>query len=403
MDVTEFPGQSRLVISRRALLHNVRLIRRQIQPGTRVCAMIKADAYGHGADLVVDALCNFELEGLQAPTVDMLGLGSFEEAFALAEMSLPVMVLRPVENVYIGPARMAIEQAILRGWVLTVGTGSGADDVARIALALGKRAAVHVMVDSGMTRCGCSIENLSELLMRIESHTSLRLASLGTHLATGDCQTDPFIGEQLSRFRAATDPIAAKRAGKLIRTAANSGGVFFAPTTHLDMVRPGISMYGIDPTCKPSMDRPLQPVAKWTAQIVSILCIKPGTTVGYGQTWRSTRETRIGLVPVGYADGYMRCLGNRASVMLHGKATPVVGRVSMDFITIDLHDHPTAQISDEVVLLDDDPLSAASIYALAEQADTIPYELFTRIGPRVKRVAFEQKSTANTEQTETIH
>jgi alanine racemase len=274
--------------------------------------------------------------------------------------------------------------------------------VARIALALGKRAAIHVMIDSGMTRCGCPLEQLNDLLLRIESHTSTRLVSLGTHLATADCESHTFINEQLTRFRAATDAFAAKRPGKLTRTVANSGGIFFSPSTHMDMVRPGISLYGIDPTCKPSMGRPLHPVAKWVAQIVSILPVKAGCSVGYGQTWKSERDTRIGLVPVGYADGYMRCLGNRAQMLVNGQPVPVVGRVSMDLTTIDLHDQPGAQIGDDVIVMDDDPISPASAYALAELAGTIPYELFTRIGPRVKRVALHKVTTESTENAEKV-
>lgn len=382
--------QSRLLISRAALLHNVRLIRRMLRPGTKICAMIKADGYGHGADIVADTLCNFEFDNLPSPAVEMLGAACLDEAAAMAETSLPILVLRAVENVYIGPARQAIEHALHSGWILTLGTCSAADDVARIAMAIGKRASIHIMLDTGMTRCGCSLENLKPLLERIESHSALRLVSIGTHLATADVPQDGFVNEQLSRFRRMTDELLlAGSDRRVIRSVANSGGIFFSPAAHFDMVRPGISLYGIDPTCSPNLNRLLRPVAKWTAPIVSILDAKRGTPVGYGQTWCAPRDTRIGLVPVGYADGYLRAWGNRASVVVNGIAVPVVGRVSMDLTTIDLHGAPATQIGDEVTLLDDDPLSPASAYALAAHGDTIPYEVFTRIGSRVKRVAVE--------------
>lgn len=398
MDVRTFPDQPRLLISRDSFHHNLRLIRQRLLPGTKICAMVKADAYGHGADLICDTLCNFESEHLPTPAVDMLGVGCMEEAAALAETSLPVLVLRAVENGYVGPARAAIEHAIRSGWVLTIGSLACADDIARIAMSIKKRAMVHVMIDSGMTRCGCSIEQITELLKKIELQSSLSLYSLGTHLATADVPNDPYITEQLGRFRSATDAFVAARERKPIRTVANSGGIFFAPSTHMNMVRPGISLYGIDPTCRPNMNRPLKPVAKWVANLISILDAKQGSSIGYGRTWRAERDTRIGLVPVGYGDGYPRCLGNKAMMIVNGIVVPVVGRVSMDLITLDLHDVPQAQVGDDVIVMDDDPLSPASAYALAELAHTIPYELFTRIGPRVKRVA-ELRATAENPST----
>lgn len=396
MDVRQTQGEPRMLISRQALLHNVRLIRRRLPVSTKICAMVKADAYGHGADIVVDTLCNYELEGLACPAVNMLAVGCLDEAASLPSTTLPVLVLRTVENVYIGRQRQAIEQAIEKGWILTIGTPSAADDVARIAMNAGRRASVHVMIDTGMTRCGCDLLRLPQLLERIRSHSSLRLLSLGTHFATADVADHAFVGEQFARFLQATDPLLNRQSGKILRHAANSGAILFAPWTHLDMVRPGISLYGIDPTCRPSMDRPLRPVARWMAPIISILPAHKGSTVGYGQTWTAPYDTRIGLVPVGYADGYMRCLGNRAVMMLRGRPAPVVGRVSMDLTTIDLHDFPDAEIGDEVVVMDDDPLSPASVYELARIAGTIPYEIFTRIGPRVHRVPVEQPQTAVT-------
>jgi alanine racemase len=157
------------------------------------------------------------------------------------------------------------------------------------------------------------------------------------------------------------------------------------------MVRPGIAVYGIDPTCGPSMNRKLRPALKWVAPIIAIHDVPAGATVGYGQTWTSQRATRIGLVPVGYADGYLRCFSNRAMMLLtsDGRPVPVVGRVSMDMTTIDLGDVPGASVGDDVIVLDSDPLSPCSAYALAKLADTIPYEIFCRIGHRVTRVAVD--------------
>jgi alanine racemase len=123
--------------------------------------------------------------------------------------------------------------------------------------------------------------------------------------------------------------------------------------------------------------------------LVNVRHIRAGVGVGYGQTWKAPRDSRIGLIPVGYADGYPRCYADRAVVMVHGQACPVVGRISMDLTTVDLTDCPAAQTGDELTLLDDDPVSPASVYAHARWSDTIPYEVLCRIGPRVKRVAVD--------------
>lgn len=386
-------NDSQLLISRQSLLHNVQILRRALAPTTKVCAMVKADAYGHGANLVVDTLTNFVLEGTEAPAVDMLAVATIDEAADLSlnshRHSLPLLILRPVENVFVGRNRDALELAIRNNWALTVITPSAAEDVARVAMSCGKRAKVHVMIDTGLVRCGAPVDGIAALLKKLESLSALQLVGLATHFANADVPGNPFTEDQLERFLAATDEFAARRAGRIVRHAANSGAIFFHPDSHLDMVRPGISLYGIDPTGRPNLNRALRPVMKWVAPLVAVHEVSPGTTAGYGQTWTADRHTRVGLVPVGYADGYPRAASNAARMIVHDMACPVVGRVSMDFTLIDLGLHATANTGDEVTIIASDPLSPASVYELARHSSTIPYEIFTRIGRRARRVAVD--------------
>ncbi|HWE03744.1 MAG TPA: alanine racemase [Tepidisphaeraceae bacterium] len=389
MDAKHSLGEPRVLISRQALLHNASVIRRSLDPSTRICAILKADAYGHGAEIVADTLCNFTANGSLRPAVDMVAVASLDEAAALPDVALPVIIFRPLENIFIGRQRQKIEEAIRCGWTMTVCSASAADDLSRIAMTAASRASVQVMVDTGMTRSGVCVERLDEVLQKISSRPSLRLAGICTHFANAeDCQ-DPFTRDQLLAFRAATDEISESSRGRIARHAANSAGVFFHPDSHFDMVRPGLALYGIDPTGKPSFDRPLKPALKWTAPLISAKTVRKGTGVGYGQTWQAPRDTLLGLVPIGYADGYPRSLSNKAVVVIHGKKAPVVGRVSMDMLTVDLGEIPGVRIGDEVTLLEDDPLSPVSVYKLAEWQETIPYEVFCRIGPRVQRVVVE--------------
>jgi alanine racemase len=395
MDAKQTLGQPRLLISRDAILHNAALLRRRLQPGAEVCAVVKANAYGHGADVVVDALYNFSIDALEGPFADALAVATVEEAEQLPSTALTTYIMRPVENGFLGSQRSRIETAIRNGWVLTLCSRSAADDIARIALAVGKRAAVQVMVDTGMTRAGVAEADLADLLDRIDSHATLRLTAVGTHFAEAENRHSPFTQQQIERFNAAlAEPMAKlkSRNVKIRRHAANSAGIFFHPSSHYDMVRPGLALYGIDPTFSPSMDRPLKPALKWTAPLMNVRRVAAGTSVGYGRTWIASRETTIGLVPVGYADGYLRDFSNCAKMIIHGRAYPVVGAVSMDSATLDLGPDSQAVAGDEVTVLDDDPLSAASVYALASLARTLPYEIFCRIGPRICRVAREAES-----------
>ena len=382
-----------MLISRSALLHNVSVLR-AAAPGKKVCAMIKANAYGHDAWLVADALINFSgPAGEEAPVVDAVGVATIDEAAALPVLpsQVPLLIFQPVENAFVATQRPRIEYAIRHGWHLMLCSKSAADDVARIAGMMGLRANVHVMIDTGMARSGVEVDRAAELLLQVAQWPALKLSGVCTHLAAADMPGDYIGEEQLAHFNRLTEPLA----GKVMLHAANSAATFFLPQSHFDMIRPGISLYGIDPTGMPSMDRKLRPVAKFTAPLVGVRHIPKGQGVGYSHTWLAPRDSRIGLVPIGYADGYARVLSNKGSMIVQGRRAPVIGRVSMDLITIDLTEIPQAMLGDEVTVIDNDPLSPASAYELARLADTIPYEILCRIGPRVRRVGVDPDDSAD--------
>jgi alanine racemase len=389
MDAKDAAGEPAATISRSALIHNAAVIRRAVGRAVKICAVVKADAYGHDAAIVVDALANFSTNDFGVPSVDAFAVADLEEAISLPVVPQPILILRPVENSFVGRQKSKIETAIRNGWWLTIASPTAADDVARIAVAMGRRAHLQIMVDTGMNRAGVSPELLGDLLDRIRSRSALRLAGLYTHFANAEEGDHPFNIEQLAMFLDRTDDVVEDSGNRVLRHAANSGAIFLAPASHLDMVRPGLSLYGIDPQGKPSIDRLLKPVLKWTAPLVGIRDVPAGQTIGYGQTMKIEKNTRVGLGPIGYADGYLRAFSNRGIMMLNGCPAPVLGRVSMDLTTIDLSQVPIASLGDEVVALDSDPLSAASVYRLAEWAGTIPYEIISRIGHRVRRIAVD--------------
>jgi alanine racemase len=389
MDAKDVKGEPTAEISRSALMHNAAVIRRAVGRAVKICAVVKANAYGHDAGIVADALANYSTNDFGIPSVDAFAVADLDEAMNLPVVPQPVLILRPVENAFVGRQKQRIETAIRSGWWLTVASPTAADDVARIAVSIGRRAHLHLMIDTGMNRAGVGVDHLDALLDRIRSRDALRLGGLYTHFANSEDGENPFTIEQLAMFLDKTDELSARSDGRIIRHTANSGATFLTPPARLDMVRPGLSLYGIDPCGKPSMDRPLRPVLRWTAPLIGIRDVPRGQTIGYGQTWTAEKDTRVGLVPIGYADGYLRAFSNRGVMLIHDCPARVLGRVSMDLTTIDLSQVPMAGIGDDVVVLDSNPLSPCSLYKLAEWAGTIPYEIVSRIGPRVRRLAID--------------
>jgi alanine racemase len=386
MPDTDFQGEARLIIDPDALATNLRTMRRHLAAEVKLCAVIKANAYGHDSKRVASAICDIE-KADPFLKVDRFAVSTFDEAAELGEFGKPIMLLRPVENGFLGRQRELIEEAIRRGWTMTIRSPEAADEIAQFARHLQKRAQVQIMIDTGMVRCGVAIHDFADLLERTLHHASLRLNAVSTHFASADHPGDPQTAHQVRQFsRTVNDhPILES----VMKHTCNSGGIFFAPRGHFDLVRAGISLYGVDPTGTPSTDRALAPIGQLIAPLIAIHDIDAGQSVGYGQTWRATGAARIGVVAIGYADGYPRQASNRAMVKINDQFCGVVGRVSMDMLTIDLSSVPDAQIGDDVTLIDPNPLSPASIYPLCTIADTIAYEIFTGIGVRVKRVLKE--------------
>ena len=383
-DPAAFAGEARAVISRSALLHNAAVLRRAAG-GARLCGVVKADAYGHGAGLVAEALTALAVgEGPAEPAAGMLAVATFDEAAALQEVHAEILVLRPVANTFAGRNRRLLAEALRRGNVVSVLDGAGADDAARAAESVGGRAKVCAALDTGMTREGAPPAAFAALVAQIRRDPRLVLHSVSTHLAVGELADEPFTAAQIEAFDEATRDLP----DGVLRHASNSGGVFTCPAGRFDVVRPGIALYGVDPAGRPHPDRPLRPVMKVLAPVAYVRDLPAGATVGYGRTWTAARPTRLGLLPLGYADGFPRLAGPHAVVRVGpNQFAPIVGTVSMDYVTIDLTDFPHVNRGDDVMVLDDDPTSPASVYALARHARTIPYEVLCHAGRRLPRVA----------------
>ncbi|MCB9781204.1 MAG: alanine racemase, partial [Alphaproteobacteria bacterium] len=253
------------------------------------------------------------------------------------------------------------------------------------AAATGRRARVHLKIDTGMERIGVHWYSAEKLLEASLSLRHVHVEGIFTHLANSDAADLTHARTQLARFQEVLSFYERRSVPTPIRHAANSGGVLQLPESTFDMVRPGILLYGVRPDSAVPATVPVRPAHTWKSRVVYFKVVQPGSPVSYGSTWAPDQLTRMITVPVGYGDGYMRAMSNRAQVVLHGRRYPVRGRICMDQVMVDIG-WDSAYNGDEVVLLGSDGGQAVTAEELADWAGTIPYEVLTNINTRVPRV-----------------
>ncbi len=371
---------TRADVNLEALRHNLRVIRRHAGDA-RVWAVLKADAYGHGAPAVARTL--------ERARVDGFCVALLEEAVELREAGIAAPIL--VMGGHYGNAH---EEVVERGLLPVVHDLGQVEAFARLARRLGAGAGsapvdVHLKIDTGMARLGVTLEELPALAAQLKDYPEVRVHGLMTHLSCADAPTDDETREQLRRFEEATALLARHGVKPSLRHAASSAALLRGHAT-LDVVRPGLAIFGVSPCAGgQALTRELRGVMRVRTEVVALRDIDPGAPVGYGGTWRAPRRARIATLPVGYADGLSRRLSNRGHVLLHGRRAPIVGAVSMDMAMVDVTDIPGASLRDEVVLLgaQEGPLGKDVIGAdeIAAHADTIPWEVLTGISRRVPR------------------
>lgn len=373
-------------ISAEAIRHNIETIRRRLAPGVQICAMVKADAYGHGVGLVLPALTE--------AGVERLAVAQLPEAIALRQSgwTAPILCLGSplAQSHWHSPADWANE-AIQHRIHCTLCSMNEAHVIAEAARRASRPAVVEIKVDTGMGRMGFPLGDAVDHVTAIAAHSNAEIDSVFTHLATADDPDPAFTEQQLSRFTEVVQAIKSANLPVKHFHAANSGGIFRHHGSHFDIVRPGLSVYGY--WDGPRDERPpLVPAMRLVAELVAVREVPKGHAVGYGCTFRTERDSLIGVVPIGYGDGYRRSLGNDAVMTINTRRehppqqAPVIGRVSMDLVTIDVTDVPDVRTGDTVVVIDNDPTADNSVESFARKLDTIPYEITTAIGNRVARV-----------------
>lgn len=358
-----------------AVAHNMNEIRRATKPSAKVMAAVKANAYGHGAvEVSKTALEN---------GADWLGVARVAEGIALRQAGIdaPILILGFISPEQSGDVvKHRLSQAVY--------TKNMALALAEAAAREGIRVKVHLKVDTGMGRIGWVADPEAEKeILEIASEPNLELEGIFTHFATADSSDKTYAMEQFSRFQELIEDLRKHGLEFPIKHAANSAAIMELPETHLDMVRAGIIVYGLYPSDE--VDRKyvlLRPALALKALVALVKKVPAGFKVSYGCTFTSSRPTVIATLPLGYADGYSRLLSSKGEALLHGCRAPVVGRVCMDQLMVDVGHIPGVKIGDEAVLIGRQGGEEISADEVAAKLGTISYEITCMVSGRVPRV-----------------
>jgi len=376
-------------ISLDAFRHNLRTVKTLARPAATM-AVVKADAYGHGA--VPCARAALE-EG-----VEYLGVGIIQEGIELRESGItsPILILG-------GVFPNEVSDLIKHNLSTSLSTSALAHTISNEAERMGKIVGVHIKVDTGMGRLGTQPEDFACLLDNVMSYKNLQVEGVFTHLACADEEDLEVTHRQLSCFSKVLEKLQAGNLsrpfntnGPLLIHSANTAGLFRFPESRFDMVRPGISLFGSmpSPVCIPVLDKlveqkrlaPLRPVMCWKTKVIQVHTLRKGTPVSYGGRYTTTRDSRIATLPVGYADGLSRHLSNNMELLIKGKRVKQVGTICMDMCLIDVTNIPGVAMGEEVVIFGNQGEAQISVDELATRAETIPYEILCGVGKRVPRI-----------------
>jgi alanine racemase len=362
----------------RALIHLDRLVANyreaeRLARGRAVMSVVKGDAYGHGAIMISRTL--------QAAGCQSFGVATLDEAVTLREAGIAGDVFL-LGGLFPGEE----EEAIRQGITCTVYDDDVASRLQQSAMKIGEKAAVHLKVDTGMTRLGFDLSGFSRFSRSIGDYSALAVRGIFSHPSHAD-QEDPAVTEEQSALLATVHENLSRTLGEFLQLhIANSAALMGERALGGDLVRPGIMLYGGYPAAHLRARNTLAPVLELSSSIVQIRSVEAGRSVSYGGMWRANRKSLIGVVPAGYADGVSRRLSNVAEFIVGGRRVPLCGRVCMDMLMVDLTDVPDPYVGQHVTLIGRDGAAEVSADEWGDLTGTISYEVLCNVSPRVPRV-----------------
>jgi alanine racemase len=356
-----------------ALVWNFRQIRSKVGPQVKVLSVVKANGYGHGARAVAKALAG---EGS-----DAFGVATLEEGIELRQAGIhaPILVLA---GAYPDQIDLFFENRLTPG----IHALESLNELDTAAHSRNKTLNVHLKVDTGMGRIGLLPVEVDSWLPKIKDLRALKIEGVFSHFSHAESVEGSYTQQQLRLFRKVVERLRAEGVAPPFVHLANSAATITLPAAYFDMVRPGLMLYGVYPSPAMQGQISLKPVLSWKTRILQLKRVSAGSSISYGQTFVTKRESLIATLPIGYADGYPRLLSSRGQVLVRGKRAPVAGRVCMDLTMIDVTDIEKIQPGDEVVLLGRQGDAEISADEMAAWANTISYEILTSISNRVPRI-----------------
>ena len=356
-----------------AVRANCARLETELAEGAELCAVVKADGYGHGADGCADAALRGGATHLAVATAaEAEQVGRRFQHVSLLTMG--ALTAEEVDVAFSAGSELAVWREDFRRLI------------ADRARAHGRRARVHVKYDSGMGRLGNRDADQALALARAcAEDPDLELAGIWTHLATADELDSPYFDEQLDRFEAVAAAVKAEHP-EVLAHAANSAAVLRDKRSHYDMARCGVAIYGLDPFQRDPAEQGLRPALSLHSHVADVKRFPAGASAGYGRKWRAPVDTWVGVIPLGYGDGVRRALTNNADVLVGGRRHPLVGTVSMDNLTIDLGPETDVEPGEEAVLIGRQGGEQILAEEVASRLETINYEVTCAISPRVPRV-----------------
>ena len=364
---------TRAIVDLDAIAGNVAALRRVVPPRTRFLAVVKADAYGHGAPQVAAT-------ALEAGA-SILGVATVSEGIILRRCGItaPILVLSSIDASDVGAA-------VAAGLELTIAEPGLLEAVERAAAELAMPVALHVKIDTGLRRYGARPDDAIPLATRIHRHTHLRLEGVSTHFASSDEPDEPFTAEQYALFQRVVADLAGEGVVPGCLHVANSAALITGVGVEQGMVRAGIALYGMPPSTEVALPDGVRPAMRLESRVARVTRLEAGDTVGYNRTWRAEVPMHGVLAPIGYADGYRRGLAGKAWAGLHGERAPLLGRVSMDQTVFAIPPGMGAQVGDPLHLMGRPEDGAPSATDLAAMLDTNTYKILVSIRARIPRV-----------------